>query len=411
LYGAVGRTDLVSAADTVPLAKAQYQTAQFFRSRLDPDTELYPTHGFGSFCAAMDSELVTVSTLKQQITTNPAYIAKDEASFVDTLLNDLDDHPAYYAYMASANLGGPKAPNLDPPAKLTKAAVMSAIHSGVAVIDMRSRTAYAAGHVSGTYNIELDDSLATYVGWLIAWETPLILVAASKEEVNTAQERLSLIGREVTGGQVTPKALITDEASSYPTHTFADLAKELPNDAVSLLDVRRNSEWQKRHIPNALHIPIHELSSRIDEIDTTKELWIYCTNGYRASMAASMLSTRVKHIVLVNDDFKNATKANLIPIERKRFVDEVISGIAQLVDVRDNTEWQTEHADGAIHMQLGQILEGDTSPLDPEKTVYLYCDTGERSGMAENFLCGMGFQAINIGGLTDWVQGGGTAIH
>lgn len=407
LYGAVGRTDLVSAKDTFPLAKAQYQTAQFFRNRFDPRTNLYPTHGFGSFCAAADTEHIAISTLQQQITTNLVYNAKDEANYIAAMLAGLDDYPAYYAYMAPANLQGPISPNLDPPSKLTRAAVLSALHSGVAVVDMRSRTAYAAKHLSGTYNVELDDSLATYVGWLIAWDTPLILVAASKELVNTAQEQLSLIGREVTGGQIAPNALLAKDTVSYPTRTFADLAKTLPYDHLAIIDVRRKSEWQKRHIPEATHIQLHELTSRLQEIDANKTLWIYCSTGFRASIAASIADSQGRQVVLIDDNFSNAMSAGLIPIEEKPFVLDVRSGKAQLVDIRDTAAWQTEHAVDALHVPLGQLLEGDTGMLDSERQIYVYCDTGDRSGMAENCLCGLGFDAVNIGGLADWVQGGG----
>jgi rhodanese-related sulfurtransferase/glyoxylase-like metal-dependent hydrolase (beta-lactamase superfamily II) len=409
LYGAVGRTDLVSETDTKPLAAAQYQTAQFLRDRLEPATLLYPTHGFGSFCAATQTDEVSVSTLRQQIATNTVFNAKDEASFVASLIEGFDDYPAYYTYMAAANLQGPAALKLAPPARLSRAAVLRALHNGAAVIDMRTRIAYASKHMPGTYNVELSNDLATYIGWLIEWDTPLILVAGSKEAVATAQEQLALIGREVTGGQVTPQALL-QQTATYPVHTFADLAAALPDDRITILDVRRNSEHQKRQIPDALHIPLHELRGKLRDIDTNQNVWVHCSTGFRASIAASVLSGNNIRVVLINDDFKNATTAGLIPIENKPFIEEVSTGEAQLVDVRDISEWQAGHATGAIHMPLGQILEGDLSLLNPDKSIYLYCDTGDRSGMAENCLCSMGYNAANIGGITDWVQAGGSTV-
>ena len=407
LYGAVGRTDLVTAADTRPLAAAQYQSAQFFRDRLSPATKLYPTHGFGSFCAATQTDEVSISTLQQQFATNPVYSAKDEASFVESLISGLDVYPAYYAYMAAANLQGPAQPSLNPPARLSREAALSALHSGVAVVDMRTRTAYAKGHVPGTYNIELSNDLATYIGWLIEWDAPLILVADTEDGVTTAQEQLALIGREVTGGQIGAKEFVSDTAT-YPIRTFAELAKAGKVASVTVLDVRRRLEYQKRHLPEVIHMPLHDLSHNIDKIPTGKEVWVHCSNGFRASIAASILSGHNFRVAIINDDFKNATAAGLIPIEKKPFVEAVNNGAAQLIDVRDTAEWQTGHAVGAIHMPLGQILEGDTGLLDADKPIYLYCDTGDRSGMAENFLGGMGYEAINIGGITDWIQAGGT---
>jgi hydroxyacylglutathione hydrolase len=410
LYGAVGRTDLVSAEDTLPLARAQYQTARFFVDRLQPSTVLYPTHGFGSFCAATDTENVALSTIAQQLKSNQVYTAKDESSFVEELVSGLDAYPAYYAYMASANLKGPLSPSLDAPAQLTKEAVMQAMHTGAAIIDMRSRTAYAAKHTLGTYNIELSDDLATYVGWLIEWDAPLILVASSAREVAQAQEQLSLIGRDVIAGKIQPAELLKDptELGLYPVRSFVDLAAALPTGNVLVLDVRRKLEWQKGHIPKAVHIPLHELRTRLTELSGDREIWIHCASGFRASIAASILSGAGNKVVLINDNYTNVRKAGLLPIHKQKFVDDIAKNQAQLLDVRDNSEWKDEHAKGATHIPLGQLLDGDTASLIIEKPVYVYCEMGERSGMAASFLNGQGFSATNIGGLTDWVQAGGT---
>lgn len=409
LYGAVGRPDLISAEATPALAKAQYQTAQFFLDRLKPSTILYPTHGFGSFCAAAETEHIAFSTIKQQMKTNQAYTAKDEASFVDNLLSKLDDHPSYYTYMAPANLKGPSDPALGEPTVLTKETVTSAIHTGAVIIDMRSGRAYAAEHMPGTYNIELCNDLATYVGWLLAWEAPLILVASTAREVNVAKEQLSLIGRELVAGQMRPKELlkVALRTTHYPIRSFNDLTKAITKKSTLVLDVRRKSEWQKGHIPNAKHIPLHELNNRLDEIANDKEIWVHCASGFRASIAASIMSGHGKRVVLIDDSYMNVVKAGLVPVEKKKFVSDIMSGQAQLLDVRDKTEWVTEHAKDAIHIPIGRLLDGDIGALDENRTVYVYCSLGERSDMAEDYLSGQGFDAINIGGLSNWLQAGG----
>lgn len=311
LYGAVGRPDLVSEESTKPLAKAQYQTAQFFVTRLTPETGLYPTHGFGSFCAATETESVDVSTIAEQLKTNHAYKSKDQDSFVEELIAGLDAYPSYYAYMGPSNLKGPLEPDLANPAELTKEAVMHALHEGAAIVDMRSRKAYAAEHMAGTYNIELGNTLATYVGWLIAWEAPLILVAESTEEVKVAREQLSLIGREIVAGQVRPADLLKglDKPASYPVRSFADLAKQ--HDA-HVLDVRRNTEWRGGRLKGARHIPLHELSQRLDEVPQDTDVWVHCGSGFRSSIAASILSNGGKKPVLIDDNFSRAETAGLI---------------------------------------------------------------------------------------------------
>lgn len=95
-------------------------------------------------------------------------------------------------------------------------------------------------------------------------------------------------------------------------------------------------------------------------------------------------------------------------IDVKKISDEVASGQAVLVDVRESHEWDAGHASGAIHIPLGKIAEGATPTNDTNKKVYLYCASGGRSGMATNILSQRGFKAENIGGLSAWRGAGGT---
>ncbi len=318
LYGAVGRPDLVSAESTPELAKAQYETAQFYVKRLRPETILYPTHGFGSFCAATETESVEVSTIAEQLQSNHVYISKNKSAFVAELLAGLDAYPSYYAYMAPENLEGPSEPNLGQVKVLSREAVMMALHDGVAIIDMRTRTAYATQHVIGTYNIELNSSFATYVGWLIAWGTPLILIAETVDDVKIAQEQLSLIGRELLAGQATSSDLLAEreQTASYTVRSFLDLVNEqATHPPPAIIDVRRKGEWQKGHLKGAVNIPLHELEKRIDEVPLGS--WVHCAGGFRASIAASILDSNAKQPVLINNTFTQAAEAGLIIIKEE----------------------------------------------------------------------------------------------
>ena len=68
------------------------------------------------------------------------------------------------------------------------------IEGGEWVVDLRNRTAFAAGHAPGTLNFGLDGGFATYLGWLIPWGTPLTLLGESAEDVTEAQRELVRIG-------------------------------------------------------------------------------------------------------------------------------------------------------------------------------------------------------------------------
>ena len=61
-------------------------------------------------------------------------------------------------------------------------------------MDLRARRAFAAGHLAGTLSFDLDGSFATYLGWLIPWNTPLTLLGQTPEQVSEAQRELVRIG-------------------------------------------------------------------------------------------------------------------------------------------------------------------------------------------------------------------------
>ena len=88
---------------------------------------------------------------------------------VDELVAGLADFPAYYAHMGVINRNGPDAADLSPPALVDPGELRSRIDAGEWVVDLRNRTAFAAGHLSGTYGFELSGSFVNYLGWLYAW--------------------------------------------------------------------------------------------------------------------------------------------------------------------------------------------------------------------------------------------------
>lgn len=311
LFGSTGRPDLLGPAHTGALVRAQYASAHRL-AELPDGTRIYPTHGFGSFCSATQSE-ATSSTVGQERATNPV-LTQAEEEYVRDLLAGLDAYPAYYAHMAPANLAGPTIPDLSAPARADAQAVADRLRAGEWVVDLRARTAFAAGHVPGTLNIGLDGSFATYLGWLIPWGTPVTLLAETPEQVAEAQRELVRIGVDRPAAAATGAP--TDwsapgQLASYRRVTFADLAAMVDQHhhrRITVLDVRRAQEWSESHVEGALHIPLHELADRLDEVPTG-EVWVHCAAGYRASIAASMLLAHPvegRTVVGVDDEFARA---------------------------------------------------------------------------------------------------------
>jgi len=56
-----------------------------------------------------------------------------------------------------------------------------------------------------------------------------------------------------------------------------------------LLDVRAHHEWETRHIDDSRNIPLPDLLTRLSEIPTDHTVVVYCSSGYRSSIAISLL--------------------------------------------------------------------------------------------------------------------------
>jgi glyoxylase-like metal-dependent hydrolase (beta-lactamase superfamily II)/rhodanese-related sulfurtransferase len=312
LYGSTGRPDLLGPDSTEVLAHAQWHSARRLATDLPDATAVYPTHGFGSFCSATQSGGIA-STIGQEKLANPA-LTSDEERYVADLLAGLDAFPAYYAHMGPANAAGPADVDLSPPAVADAAELRRRIEAGEWVVDLRTRTAFAAGHVGGTVNFGLDGQFVTYLAWLLPWGAPVTLLGETAEDVAEAQRELVRVGIDRPAAMAigVPHDWSGGEPlRAYRTATFADLAAELTaGRSPVVLDLRRDQERAERHIAGSLHIPIHEVPHRLEEVPAGP-VWVHCAGGYRAGVVAALLDAHGIDVVAIDDSFDNAGPAGL----------------------------------------------------------------------------------------------------
>ena len=311
LYGATGRTDLVGPGHTDALTHAQFHSVRRLADELPAETEVFPTHGFGSFCSATPTS-GDASTVGMQQKVNPAFTL-EEQEYVDTLVAGLDAYPAYYAHMGPINRQGPAPVDLSMPKPVSAIELRRRIEAGEWVVDLRERTAFAAGHLTGSLGFELSTSFVTYLGWLYRWGTPLTLIGESPEHVAEARRELVRIGiDDLAGAAVGDIAVLADgqPLRSYRVSDFAGLDEARKQRPVQVLDTRLSGERAISRVIDSLHIPLHELLERLDEVPDG-EVWVYCGSGYRASIAASVLDRPGRDVVLINDSFEASKDAGL----------------------------------------------------------------------------------------------------
>lgn len=313
LIDSVGRPDLVEPRLTASLARAQHASAHRLADELDDAVPVLPTHGFGSFCSSAQADGNT-TTIGAERARNDALV-KDVDTFVAELLAGLDDVPAYYAHMGPANAAGPRPLDLTPPAPADAEQIARRLAAGEWVVDLRSRVAFAEGHVAGSFNFEGEGQLATYLAWLIPWGRPVTLLASSAADVAHAQRELARvgIGRPVAAATGDPRSWVrtVEELRSFRRSDFVGLvaARERGEQPV-VLDVRRDTERRAGAIAGSVHIPVHELPKRLDEVPDGV-VWVHCAGGMRAAIAASLLDAAGREVVAVDDGFGAAEAAGL----------------------------------------------------------------------------------------------------
>jgi len=58
---------------------------------------------------------------------------------------------------------------------------------------------------------------------------------------------------------------------------------------MTILDVRTNKEYERGHIPGALHVPLSDIGDKIKKLKKDKELVVYCQNGNQSIWAIKRL--------------------------------------------------------------------------------------------------------------------------
>ena len=79
----------------------------------------------------------------------------------------------------------------------------------------------------------------------------------------------------------------------------------------------------------------------------------------------------------------------------------------EVVDVREDWEWQRGHIPGARHVVLSQILANPSGQSFSDKTVF-QCQVGERSAVASEMAVALGVKdVVNFrGGFAAWKKAG-----
>ncbi len=290
--GDTGRPDLLSGnLDSKTLASMLYDSIQGKIKTLSDDVIVYPGHGAGSACGKnLGKE--TWSTMGEQKRTNYA-LKLDREQFINTVTSEQPLAPAYFFKDAAINAKGYDLLDkfLERGLKgLSPAEFKKERAGGAVILDTRSSAEFEKKFIKGSINIGLEGQFAIWVGTLIDFNDPLLLVTEKGKEKETLL-RLARVGYENVIGYLNADMTEWESAGELTDSIQTAGVTELNSGSQSpcFLDVRNKTEYDNEHVPGAIHIPLASLIVRLDELDKDKAYAVFCAGGYRSMMAASIL--------------------------------------------------------------------------------------------------------------------------
>ena len=291
--GDIGRPDLLEKAAGIigteeKGGKEMYHSVQDF-SKLPEFIQVWPGHGAGSACGK-SLGAVPSSTVGYEKIRNWAFQYEDnEEGFVDYLLKGQPEPPKYFAMMKKLNkVERPLLPEVPKQKKLSKKEFLNTYNDGVKIIDTRNKIDFAKGFIPASINIQDNNSFSTWMGWLIDYSEPFILVAQD-HQMEDLTRKLMRIGMDQMMGYIDDIDHLELELQKADVIDIEEFKSYLNKDHIQIVDVRGKTEFDEGHIEGVENIFVGTLPDNLYKMSKDKLVVIHCQSGDRAAIAYSIL--------------------------------------------------------------------------------------------------------------------------
>jgi glyoxylase-like metal-dependent hydrolase (beta-lactamase superfamily II)/rhodanese-related sulfurtransferase len=320
--GDVGRPDLAQhvIADLTEekLAGHLYDSLRNKIMPLSDDLIVYPNHGAGSACGKNMSK-ETTDTLGHQKEVNYALNPKlSKPEFIKQILSGLVSPPGYFPQNVLLNIRGYE--SIDTVMTRGNKALTviefetAANETQALIIDTRNSQIFNKGFIPNSININIDGSFATWVGTLVPSVQQEILVVAENGREEEVITRLARVGYDKALGYLkggfTAWKDAGKEVDTITSISALELAAIKEKQDVTIIDVRKESEYNSEHLMDAINAPLDFINDSMTKIDKNKTTYIHCASGYRSMVFISILQARgYRNLIDVAGGF-NALKAS-----------------------------------------------------------------------------------------------------
>ncbi len=320
--GDVGRPDLSREYTPPQLAGMLFDSLHDKLMRLPDHVLVYPAHGAGSLCGR-NMRAERSSTIATERLTNYALQIPSKDEFIAQLTEHLPARPEYFLQDAEINrTGAPALSDLPDLRRIAPAELDRMLREGEIALDVRASDDFAAGHVPGSVNIALSGQFASWAGTVLGLKAHPVLIAGSEEQLAEARVRLARVGIEDLDGYL-DGGVTAWKVAGFPLAVLSqisatELDQELSSRGLSVLDVRREPEWEAGHIAGAAWWPLDNFKVSPPEIDRDAPIAVHCKGGYRSAIACSLLlRAGFKNVSNVSGGFDAWQQANLPFVSEK----------------------------------------------------------------------------------------------
>lgn len=239
--------------------------------------------------------------------------------------------------------------------------------------------------------------------------------------------------------------------AEMPEHIYkigqADFVEKVTNgDDMFIIDMRSGADYEKGHIEGAVNITFNTMmSDQLMNIPQDKEVFIYCYSGQTAGQAVATLNVAGINARSVNlgwnfgiskvEGVEAITSTEAVEITPLAYdidpniqaaMDAYYAGLAEVSDsiyknymiseenlknlidseddsiyilsVRQEDAYKEGHIPGANLLAFGKGMESGFSSLPTDKTIVVYCYSGQTAGQVVAGLRLLGFDAVSLRG-------------
>jgi len=299
--GDVGRTDLAGEDRRREMSEMLYASLHEKLLPLPDGVIVCPAHGAGSVCGGNISDR-EYTTIGFEAATN-RLLSMEREEFVEYKVSERLYEPPYFTVMRKLNREGPPLIyNLPHLRAYTAREIRSLLNQKAQVVDIRSPTSFAGGHIPGTINI-WRKGLPLYMGYYLNYEDPIVLVDDFNLDMDRVVRHFVRLGYDNVAGYLSggfPAWFKQgEEIERTGTWSSSDLAEHLDDPPVWVLDVRNvNHREEDGHIAGSHHIYVGQLEEHLAEIPEEKQIVVHCDAGFKGSLAASILQKHgFRHVI------------------------------------------------------------------------------------------------------------------